>query len=219
MGARARPGPGPEAGLLGPNLVHNPGFEEWTPRDGPPEGLAEFPGWERLGSVAVRAFEGGPVDVVAPLDPPDLGRSYALGGLPEPRSASRTMLRQAVDLSPMASRIDAGAVRFDASAWLGGVDQTGSLSPNDSATLTLRFLDGSLDELPGTSVPIGPIDDGLLQAPSARPGVPRMAFRSRSGPVPAGTRALSVELAFDRNAGEVIDATADGLRVVLEADP
>ncbi|QDV38905.1 hypothetical protein [Tautonia plasticadhaerens] len=214
-----QPRPVPGAELIGLNLVLNPDFEQWMPRDGPPAGVAEFPGWDRLGSVAVRAFEEAPVDLVSALDPPDLGRSYALGGLPDSRSDPRTMLRQAVDLSPLAPRIDLGAVRFDASAWLGGVDQTGSFAPNDSATLTLRFLDGSLDELPGTAVPVGPIDDGLLQAPSARPGVPRMARVFRSGPIPAGTRAVSFELAFDRRAGTLIDATADGLRVVLEADP
>jgi hypothetical protein len=207
------------AGLVGPNLLLNPGFEESEALEGPPAGRAEFPGWERLGSVAVRSFETAPAQLIAAIGDPDLGRSYVLGGLPRPGAEARTILRQAVDLSGLADRIDSGGIRVVASAWLGGVDQTRSFSPNDRAVLTVRFLDESLAELPDAPLTLGPIDDGFLQSAAAPVGTRRMTFVSGSSPVPAGTRAVAVELAFERRAGEVIDAMADGLRLVLEAAP
>ncbi|RUL85265.1 hypothetical protein [Tautonia sociabilis] len=217
--APPEPRPATVAELLGPNLVLNPGAERFTPLDDAtsPSGSVDFEGWERLGFVAARSLAEDPIQPIAVGAPPDLGAFSFLGGLPEDRDGVRTLLRQAVDVSVLADRIDAGRIRVEASAWLGGRDQTRSFSPNDRSTFTVRFLDANGDERPGTAMTLGPIDDGMLQ--SGPPDLPLMAPVSGAGPVPAGTRALVFELAFDLRAGAVIDASADDLLVSLSEAP
>ena len=219
--ARFEAPPSPRAAvgpLIGSNLILNGGAEEAGAIDDGPVGAAEFASWERLGFVARDAFEGAPVERLPAFDGVGdaFGASYFRGGLPEVPGEDRTILRQAVDVSPLADRIDAGGVGYALSGWIGGRNEARSFEPNDGALLSVRFLDdsGAATRGPSGMASIGPADDGLLQS---RPGSPDlMAPASTSGSVPNGTRSIVFELTFRRRIGAAIDATADRLAFVLD---
>ncbi|CAF4629278.1 unnamed protein product, partial [Rotaria socialis] len=80
--------------------------------------------------------------------------------------------------------IDTGTVKFNLSAWLGGVS-----NQNDSATVFLSFTDQANQTI-GSMTSIGPVLD------TDRGGLTVLIFRQTSGLVPVGARSTSLLVTF-----------------------
>lgn len=118
-------------------------------------------------------------------------------------NAASETLRQTVDLSMAASGIDAGMIGFDFSAALQNRFLSGVL---DRVVLTLSFLDNSSAIL-GSSF--------SFEDSSNPTGVYDFDFVSMIGVIPAGTRAVLVELDFSRSGFSSTDAFADDIFFAL----
>lgn len=177
------------------NLLSNPDAEEgesWTGGTAVP-----VPGWTGAGGATVIRYGTGAYPAVDSPGPEDRGLNLFIGLGP---IASHT---QTVDVSPYASAIDDGATTFELSGYLGGFGPQA-----DDATVTLRFLSDGTD-LGGTAT-LGPV------TPDDRDGETGLLFRSVTGPVPRGTRSITVVLEMvRRSVGIDNDGYADNLSLVL----
>jgi hypothetical protein len=102
-------------------------------------------------------------------------------------------------------QIDAGQATFDLSGWLGGHG-----SENDRAALIATFLDSVGGAL--GSRQIGPVTN------ADRGDVTAFLPRRRIGQVPAGTRAIRLDLDFIWTAGEITDGYAQDLSLTINSD-
>jgi len=157
------------------------------------------PGWTADGEATAGQY-GAPYGYPGPTDPgpDDRGSNLFAGGVADAIST----LTQTVSVSQYASTIDAGGVSYLLSGWLGGWD-----GQDDNATLTATFQNASGSAL--GSGTIGPV------LSSDRSGVSGLLFRSTSGLVPSGTRAVLVVVTFARASGSNNDAYADNLSFSL----
>ena len=106
--------------------------------------------------------------------------------------------KQSVNLAPLAGTIDAGLVRFNFSAYLGGWS-----SQADEATATVSF------EPSGRAYRIGPV---TMQQ---RNSTTELLLRGASGVVPTGTRSARVTLEMYRLSGTSNDGYVDNVALVL----
>lgn len=200
----------PHVAMLYRNLVVNGDFEAgepgWVTGDTFPDvENMQVLGWEDAGPGTVLRY-----DAAAAHDYPDpavhavpegCGQQYYLG-------MAEGLIRQRIDVADLAGLIDADAVTFDLSAWLGGF-----MENDEYIQLTVRFLDGR-----GR-----PITDPVLLDPvraADRRGVSGFLQRADTGRVPSGTRSIVIEL---ENIGEanppyVRDGYADNVSLVLSAE-
>lgn len=157
------------------------------------------PGWTTTGNFTVVEY-GAPGGFPAPNDPgpPSRGANFFAGGV----SNGLSEASQVIDLSSIASAVDASCVTFALDGYLGGFDGQG-----DNATLTVTFRDAGNASL--GSAAIGPVDS------AARAGLTGLVLRSTSGAVPSGTRNVLVSLVMTRTDGSYNDGYADNLRLVL----
>jgi hypothetical protein len=170
----------PAAAADGGNPVANPGAEDGAEPGEPP---APPRSWTANGGFTV-------LDYGAP-DAPDLAAGSAISGgaklfaggpgndegLPAESSAA-----QFLDVSANAAGIDAGSVRAELSAALGG-----AASEPDSGRVAVQFR--SSDGVPiGTQLVVGPV------TAEDRGGQTKLLSRSASASVPAGTRQVRVVL-------------------------
>jgi hypothetical protein len=190
---------GPAGLRYGENLVFN-GDGEFDRGFGDPPADQYISGWDDPGPdqftiVTYGAANGWPT----PGDPgpPERGLNFFSGG----PSASAT-LTQTIDVSAIAPDIDAGRVRYDLSAWLGGY-----ATQADQARLTLRFFDEDQIELDAQV--LGPV------TPAQRGNVTALVLRQGAGTAPAGCRSMAAELIAERFAGTSCDGYADSVRLVL----
>jgi hypothetical protein len=124
------------------------------------------------------------------------GANFFAGGPDGTSSATQT-----VDVSDLASGIDAGADSITLSGFLGGFD-----GQADNASLTATFLSSTSASL-GT-VSIGPVTE------SDRAGATTLLFRTANGDIPVGTRSILVEIDATRVDGSYNDGYADNLSLV-----
>ncbi|CAF3169737.1 unnamed protein product [Rotaria socialis] len=99
--------------------------------------------------------------------------------------------------------IDTGTVKFNLSAWLGGVS-----NQNDSATVFLSFTDQANQTI-GSMTSIGPVLD------TDRGGLTVLIFRQTSGLVPVGARSTSLLVTFTWGSGGYNNGYADNIGVYL----
>jgi len=181
----------------GKNLIRNPGAEAGAgSEDG--NDLLPIPKWETSGNFTAVVY--GAPDFPAPTDPgpKKRGLNFFAGG----PDAATSSARQAIDVSAYAANIDARAVRYAASGWLGGFG-----SQDDGAALKFVFADAAGAELRSL----------VMDGPTAaeRGNVTALMKRSSHGVVPRGTRTVLVELTMTRVAGNYNDGYADALSFVL----
>jgi hypothetical protein len=155
-------------------------------------------GWQATGQFGVFKYGGifGFPDRTVP-GPADRGKNFFTGG-----DAAISTATQTIDLAPIASSVDAGNVRYNLSAWLGGYD-----AQSDYATVAAVFIGRPARAL--GSARIGPVTTADRSE--------RTSFvpRSQSGNVPAGTRTVRVVLTAKRIVGTSNDGYIDDVSFVL----
>ena len=185
-------------GGSGTNLIQNPGAEQSAGSvDCAAASSGSVPGWIVTGSVSICRY--GPAEIEATVPgPPDRGVNFFSGG-PDNSSSS---LSQRIDISSSSASIDAGALAYTLSGWLGGWD-----GQDDSASLTVTFRNAANASL-GTAR-IGPVSS------SERPFGSGFVQKTAAGAIPSGTRNLDLVLLFSRASGSYNDGAADNLSLVL----
>ncbi|MEH1891456.1 MAG: PEP-CTERM sorting domain-containing protein [Nostoc sp.] len=134
--------------------------------------------------------------------PSDRGLNLFFGGADRASSSAS----QLIDISDLASTIDAGQGRFNLSGWLGGYS-----TDEDSASLNITFLDQANQSLGIANI----------ASPTAtqRNNTTGLFLRSTDGFVPVGTRQINVLLNANYARGRVNDAYADNLSLVITKVP
>ena len=180
------------AAAQGANLIVNGGAEAGTG--------STLTGWTVVTGTteSVSYATGGGFPTAASPGPPDRGSNFFAGGC----CAATSQLRQVVDVSGSAALIDASAVSFQLSAYLGGYG-----GQDNNATLSATFLDGS-DATIGSPTAVGPV---LAADRASNTG---LLLRSASGLVPPNTRSVQVDL-VQTGDGFYNDGYADNLSLVF----
>jgi hypothetical protein len=199
---------------LGTNLVVNGDAESLPPPPvevpgGPP--VVPLPGPRIKGWFSTDGFDiarYGEQGKPRSNSPGPAARGVALfgGGLSETaaNAADSASAVQDIDLSSIATDVNAGRIRFDFSAYLGGFG-----FERDNMKATLIFNTGMVTPQPGPSI------QGL--SPALRKGVTGLTLRSISGDVPAGTRAIRIQLTATKAFGKYIDGYADNVELKLSS--
>ena len=181
-------------GNYGRNLVVN-GDAEAVPAASSP--VASFPGWTTDGNVSILVYGSGGFPSATDPGPATRSNNFFYGG-----SASVATASQNIDLSFAAADIDAGKVKFDLSAWLGGYS-----SQDDATVVSIGFFGAASQSLGSSSIgPVLSVD---------RAGATGLLLRTVSAPVPANARRATVTLQMTRASGSDNDGSADNVSVVL----
>ena len=183
---------------LGTNLIVNPGAEanvgSATGND-----LIVPAGWT-VGDGSPTVVQYGASGFPATTDPgpSSRGKNFFAGG----PDVATSDLFQTVDLSNLASSVDANKVTYTLDGFLGGFS-----SQDDNATVFINFQNSAKGFVSQTS--IGPV----LSA--ARNGQTGLLERKTAGTIPATTRFAQIQIHFERSAGAYNDGYADNLSLVL----
>lgn len=180
---------------LGTNLLVNGGAE-----DGPASSSGDqvnnilawdAPPQELSGTVIPYGAAG----FIAASDPgpSNRGKNFFGGG----RNLTSALI-QTIDLSDLASEIDAGRIKYNFAGWFGGFGTEG-----DVASPTLFFNPSTLNV--------------LAPAPVDREGVTKLSLVTMAGNVPPKTRSVTVRIGFARVIGNNSDGYADNLSFELSS--
>jgi hypothetical protein len=114
-----------------------------------------------------------------------------------------SVLMQTIDVSSAGAAIDTGGVSFNLSGWVGGYGAYGG-----TAVVSASFVDGRGQVLgrPGRLAGVTATQRGLAN---------KFLAETDSGPVPAGTRAVSVQVQFLSGTGSYNVGYADNLSLTL----
>lgn len=208
------------AATLGQNLILNGNAEQGN---GDPIGNAvgaDIPaisGWNSTNNFSVLQYGATGFEFVNPR-----GETVRVSGLPDvnsPGPADRGLnlfygganrgsssASQSIDLTDLATIIDAGRGFFELSGWMGGLG-----SDPDNAVLSITFLNSN-----GLSVGDASI---ATPTPSQRNNTTGLFFQSVDGLVPVGTRQVNVLLNMNYVRGRVNDGYADNLSLTITAVP
>jgi hypothetical protein len=180
----------------GQNLILNPGAEAGPGTSS--DSVVKVPDWKQTGgfTAAEYSWSGGDISATSP-GPSARGKNYFYGG---PAAATSTGM-QLITLAPGAA--SSGKLVYVLSGWLGGYSDQG-----DDATLYASF-EGPNGKAISKSQ-IGPVT-------AAQRNGTELLFRHVSGPVPATTQAVLVQLVMQRFSGSDNDGMADNLSLVLSA--
>jgi hypothetical protein len=190
----------PSASAASANLIVN---------GGPQVGLCSSSGYEDMSDPGWTISAGAPNEVclqnTGPLpgvSTPGVhhGVAFFAGG-----TRGDSSLTQTVSLAADRRQIDAGRATFALSGWLGG-----NGSQNDRATLIATFLDSAGATL--GSGQIGPVTD------IDRGDVTAFLPRRTTGHIPAGTRAVRLDLDFIWTSGQITDGYAQNLSLTVNSD-
>jgi uncharacterized protein (TIGR03437 family) len=124
-----------------------------------------------------------------------------------PSSHTQCRAYQNIDFSSVAKQVDAGAVTYTLSGWLGG-----DTNYPDNADLTVQFYDASAKAL-GSIVRVGPVTQ------ANRSGQRALVYSEAGGQLPTGARSAQVNLYFHK-LGPVtdnLDAFADDIVFQLDS--
>ncbi|MHC1767915.1 MAG: hypothetical protein AB9869_27190 [Verrucomicrobiia bacterium] len=158
-------------------------------------------GWTTSGNFQAFAYQGGNYPSLTDPGPPNRGSYFFYGGTAGSSSGS-----QSIDLTPIATDIDAGSLGFELSGYLGGYGTEG-----DYAWFTATFRDQNGTTLDSTS--IGPV------TASDRNYVTGLFLRSSIGLLPSGTRDVLLTVNMKLEYGVSTDAYADNLSFVVAPVP
>ena len=179
------------------NLVVDGNFEQ-SPVNTNASNTVVAPGWTFHDGMTALAY-GTSGGYLMPNDPgpPDRGKSYVSGG-----EDARSTGEQSIDVSSGATRIDAGGVQYEFSAWLGGWG-----GQSDYATASASFLDASGHTLASAS---------LGGEPAAAWPKSELLAHAAHGTVPKGTRSVHVVITAVREEGSWNDGSIDDVSIVLK---
>lgn len=174
---------------LNSNLIVNPGAETVS------NGLAT--GWTVNSTPEVVAYGTGGFPTATSPGPSNRGNNFFAGG-----NDAASDFFQTINISNLASSIDAGKVKYALDGWLGGYD-----SQDDSAEVFINFQSSSKGFVDQAS--IGPV------LAADRQDVTGLFERKTSGTVPAGARYVQVQIHMTRSSGSYNDGYADNLSLTL----
>ena len=186
--------------VLNRNLLVNPAAEA-GPAAASGEIAVDVPGWTRTTPFSVERYDArGRIPTSIPGSP-----NRGTGLFTAAEGSDIGLGVQDVDVSAAAAQIDAGSVRYSASAWLGGYASRGG-----ATNMTVEFRDWN-DALLG-AVPLGPVTS------ADRGGEARLLAKSSNGVVHVGTRQIRVELRMTQtDPSSPNDGCADDLSLVLSS--
>jgi uncharacterized protein (TIGR03437 family) len=178
------------APALGKNLIVNPGAELGTAAT-LPKAAPNVPGWSTFSISGSMAPYGG-TGFATPQTPgpADRGTNVFCGW------TNGADLYQMLDVSAAATAIDASQVTFVVSGWLGGPNTS------DSSTITYQFFDWTGKQLAPTA----------QLGPATVPSGYALVELQKSGPLPAGTRKVLIDVVFRSS-----DSIADDIGFALAA--
>jgi hypothetical protein len=187
---------------LGTNLLSNGNGEA----DFAANETSPVPGWQTQGIVLARYGDPGMPQTTSP-GPVDRGRLFFAGGrADQPAQALKTFASasQEIDVSSLAADIDAGRIRYDLSAFLGGYG-----AEQDTMALQVWFRRRNAQDAE-TIV----LNSLTADYRSNRTGLfPNFA----EGIVRQGTRKITVQLFAARAFGRYIDGYADNISLKLSS--
>jgi hypothetical protein len=190
----------PAANAASPNLIVN---------GGPRAGLCSSSGYEDMSNPGWTISAGAPEEVClentghfpnASTPGARSGSAFFAGG-----TRGDGSLTQTVSVDGDRRQIDAGRATFDLSGWLGGYG-----SQDDRAVLIATFLNSAGGSL--GSRRIGPVTN------ADRGNLTSFLRREAAGPVPAGTRAIRLDLDFIWTSGEITAGYAQDLWLTVSSD-
>jgi hypothetical protein len=207
------------AATLGQNLIVNGDAEQGL---GDPVGdavgadIPSIPGWSTTGNFSVLKYGakgftftnrfGNVVSVSLPgvnvPGPSNRGENLFFGGADRASSSAF----QSINVTSLASVIDAGKAAFDLSGWLGGY-----ATDEDIVLLNITFLDQANQSLGTASI--------SAPTPAQRNNITGLFLQSTDGFVPVGTRQINVVLKANYSGGRVNDAYADNLSLLINQVP
>jgi hypothetical protein len=184
---------------LGVNAITNPGAESNTGSSTGNDVITPS-GWTQggAGSATVVKYGVSGFPSSSSPGPSSRGNNFFSGG----PSGLESDLFQTIDASNQASQIDAGHIKFNLSAFLGGFS-----SQNDQASVFINLSNASHSFINQFSV--GPVTN------TDRGNVTGLLSRSLTGTLPAGTRFIQVQIHMDPVSGGYNDGYADNLSLVL----
>lgn len=193
-----------EAGpILGTNWVVNGNAEAGA---GSADGsVVPVPSWTQNGAIPLftavqyQISPGGFPTTTDP-GPADRGANFFAGG----PNVGDAMGVQDLDVSSLAGQIDAGAVTFVMSAYLGGFS-----TQIDYTTFHVLYLDAGNNQLNFNGLTGPTVAD--------RSNATGLLFVSTSGTIPVGTRTLEFQLEMTRQEGSYDDGYADDLSFVASS--
>jgi len=185
---------------FGTNLIVNGDAESGS---GSSDGsVVAVPGWGASGNfTAVLYNASGGFPLTTDPGPASRGENFFAGG-PDIDASAGT---QSIDVSAIATDINAGTVSFVLSGFLGGFQDQ-----DDNAVLTANFV--------GTGGTLGSASIGPVTA-SDRSNATGLLFRTTLGAVPVGTTSINLILNLTRTDGAYDDGYADNLSLVLANSP
>jgi hypothetical protein len=171
---------------LGANIIANPGAESsaTTPT-----------GWTVNGTPTIIAYgASGGFPTATDPGPAQRGKNFFAGG-----NGAESDLFQTIDVSSLASQIDAHQIKYSLSAYLGGFS-----SQQDDATVFANFQGSVFNQ-----ASVGPV------SATDRANKTGLLLRSTTGTLPAGTRKIQMQVHFDAVSGGFDDGYAENLSMVL----
>jgi hypothetical protein len=183
---------------LGANLILNPGAEANTGATTNTQ-IVTPSNWTRNGpATAIKYGALSALPTSSSPGPSDRGKNLFAGGFNDTESD----LFQTIDVSSVASQIDAHHIKYTLSGWLGG-----SGNQNDTCTLFANFQNGSHGFV--SQVSLGPV------TASQRGNVTKLIQKTLSNTLPAGVRFVQIQMHFEKTSGTYIDGYADSLSFKL----
>ena len=186
--------PAARCSFCGKNLVRNPGAELGKGLTAPGANGA-VPGWTnaagQFGAAAYKGFGVGWFSVTS-MGPKDRGKNYFFGGTTTAATTAKA------SIGTQTIKLPAGAARHKATlgGWLGNYS-------SNTASVRAAFTNKSGKTLAGIRI-----------GPDTTIGGQDMAFRSRTGTVPAGAVSVTVTITFTDHANYNL-AGADDISLVL----
>jgi hypothetical protein len=185
-----------DAVVPGGNLLVNPGAEA-GPGAADSSTQLPLPGWTVESTFTAVKYGTSGFPTLADSTALGGGVNFFAGG-----NSLASAATQVVDLSGAAAEIDAGKVTATLSALLGGF-----ATQTDRATVTATFLTPEGNQSGSVTLP--------AVAPADRNSVTALVARTASGPVPLGTRRVSVRIDATRDEGSYNDGYIDNVSLVL----
>ena len=191
--------------LFGRNLVVNGDAELASPAASP-EGDRGIAGWRDWGGVSTLGYaQQKDFPTFDSPGPAPRGRSFFFGG-----GQGESRLVQRIDLAGAAREIDAWAVPFEFSAWLGGFG-----AQRDVAWCELAWLDERGGEIGRERLAAVSAEERAATIGGDAPT--GLLARRAGGSVPPGARVAEVTLRFERSEG-ICDGYADSVSLVLRPE-